>query len=113
VEYIIRFLAGGMVVSLFAILGDVLRPKSVAGLFGAAPSVALATLTLAFAKHSSDYVAVEGRAMILGAAALGVYSFAVCQLLMRARLSALASTLCAVVAWFITAFGLQQIMAGL
>ena len=38
-------------VSLFAVAGDVLRPKSFAGLFGAAPSVALATLTLAFWKH--------------------------------------------------------------
>jgi hypothetical protein len=37
---------GGVVVSLFAILGDTLKPKSFAGLFGAAPSVALATLGL-------------------------------------------------------------------
>ena len=49
-EYVIRFLVGGLVVSLFAVAGDVLRPKSFAGLFGAAPSVALATLTLAFWK---------------------------------------------------------------
>jgi hypothetical protein len=40
-EYLVRFLAGGIVVSAFAELGDVLRPKSFAGLFGAAPSVAL------------------------------------------------------------------------
>jgi hypothetical protein len=43
-EYVVRFLVGGAVVSAFAMLGDVLRPKSFAGLFGAAPSVALATL---------------------------------------------------------------------
>jgi hypothetical protein len=36
-EYIVRFLVGGAVVSAFAMLGDVLRPKSFAGLFGAAP----------------------------------------------------------------------------
>ena len=41
----IRFLVGGVVVSLFAVLGDVLRPKSFARLFGAAPSVALATIS--------------------------------------------------------------------
>ena len=111
-DYVLRFLAGGIVVSLFAILGDVLRPKSAAGLFGAAPSVALATLSLAFYKEGSDYVATEGRAMILGAVALGVYSFVVCQLLIRARFSALTSTLCAAAAWFVTAFGLQQLMAG-
>jgi hypothetical protein len=39
-EYMIRFLAGGVIVSLFAMIGDVLRPKSFAGLFGAAPSIA-------------------------------------------------------------------------
>ena len=40
-EEIIRFLVGGALVSAFAILGDVLKPKSLAGIFGAAPSVAL------------------------------------------------------------------------
>ena len=43
---IIRFLVGGFVVSLFAALGDVFGPKSFAGLFGAAPSIALATIAL-------------------------------------------------------------------
>jgi hypothetical protein len=47
-DYLLRFAAGGLIVSAFAVLGDVLRPKSFAGLFGAAPSVALATLSLAF-----------------------------------------------------------------
>ena len=37
-EYLVRFLVGGVVVSAFAMLGDILRPKSFAGLFGAAPS---------------------------------------------------------------------------
>jgi hypothetical protein len=37
-EYSLRFLAGGIAVSGFAALGDTLRPKSFAGLFGAALS---------------------------------------------------------------------------
>jgi len=45
-QFLIRFVIGGLVVSVFAICGDVLRPKSFAGLFGAAPSVALASLAL-------------------------------------------------------------------
>ena len=36
-EYSLRFFAGGIAVSTFAALGDTLRPKSFAGLFGAAP----------------------------------------------------------------------------
>lgn len=33
----IRFVVGGSIVSAFAIIGDILKPKSFAGLFGAAP----------------------------------------------------------------------------
>ena len=39
----IRFFVGGVVVSVFAALAEIFRPKSFAGLFGAAPSIALAT----------------------------------------------------------------------
>lgn len=76
-DYALRFLIGGLVVSLFALVGDVLRPKSFAGLFGAAPSVALATLGLAFS-NGGNYVAIEGRSMILSSIALAAYSFFVC-----------------------------------
>jgi hypothetical protein len=111
-DYAVRFLAGGLVVSLFAVVGDVLRPKSFAGLFGAAPSISLATLTLTFWKHGGGYVSTEGRSMILGAIALAVYSFHVCQLLMRMRCSALAATLVATVAWLAVAVGLKQFVLG-
>jgi Protein of unknown function (DUF3147) len=46
VDWLIRFFVGGAVVSTFAILGDVVRPKSFAGIFGAPPPVVLATLAL-------------------------------------------------------------------
>ena len=92
--------------------GDVLRPKSFAGLFGAAPSVALATLTLAFWKHGGRYVATEGRSMIIGAIALAVYSFLVCQLLMRVRSSALTATAVATIAWLVIAVGIKQAVLG-
>jgi len=111
-EYLVRFLVGGIVVSAFAVLGDLLRPKSFAGLFGAAPSLALATLSLALWKEGGDYASVEGRSMILGAVALAVYSFAVCQLLMRARWSALAATTSAIVLWLAVALGSRQILLG-
>jgi len=35
-QILIRFLVGGAVVSAFATIGDLLKPKSFAGLFGAA-----------------------------------------------------------------------------
>ena len=111
-EYLVRFLAGGIFVSAFAVLGDVLRPKSFAGLFGAAPSVALATLSLALWKEGRDYVSVEGRSMILGSIALALYSFAVCQLLMRFRWSALAATTTAILLWLAVALESKQLFIG-
>ena len=111
-EHVIRFLAGGLIVSLFAMIGDILRPKSFAGLFGAAPSVALVTLSLAFWKQGGGYVSTEGRSMILGAIAFSIYSFLVCQLLMRLRCSALTATIAAAAAWLAVAIGLEQILLG-
>jgi hypothetical protein len=65
-ELVVRFLLGGLIVSIFAIVGDVLRPKSFAGLFGAAPSVALATLALTLLTKGRQYAALEARSMIAG-----------------------------------------------
>ena len=90
-EYVVRFFLGGVVVSAFAMLGDILRPKSFAGLFGAAPSVALATLGIAVYRQGAGHAALQSRAMTAGAIALAiysVYSVVVCHLLMRARASA-------------------------
>lgn len=111
-EYALRFVVGGLVVSLFAVLGDLLRPKSFAGLFGAAPSVALATLGITVAQHGSNYAAVEVRSMMCGAVALATYSVMVCHLLMRTRMRALTATLIALVVWLAVAFGLQALVAG-
>jgi hypothetical protein len=76
VELFIRFALGGAVVSAFAAVGEVLRPKTFAGIFGAAPSVALASLALAFEKHGADYVADDARSMLIGAVGLYVYGAA-------------------------------------
>jgi hypothetical protein len=110
-EYVVRFLVGGLVVSAFAMLGDVLRPKSFAGLFGAAPSVALATLGIALYQHGPDYAAMQSRAMMAGAIALAAYSVVVCHLLVRARLGALAATLASLIVWLVVAFGVLTLGA--
>lgn len=111
-EYVIRFLVGGVFVSAFAMLGDVLRPKSFAGLFGAAPSVGLATLGIAIYQHGAGYAALQSHAMMAGAIALAVYSAFVCQLLVRARMRALPATLLSIMVWLGTAFGLLVFVGG-
>ncbi len=106
VELLIRFIIGGVIVSLFAVFGEVFKPKSFAGIFGAAPSVALATLGLTFALKSGPYVAIEGRSMVAGAVALFGYSLLIMGVLLRRRTNALVTTGTSILLWLVIAFGL-------
>jgi hypothetical protein len=112
-EYLLRFIAGGIAVSAFAAFGDALRPKSFAGLFGAAPSVALATILITLSQKGAPFAAVEGRSMIVGALALAAYSWTVCVLLKRFMMPSWAATTAAFLIWFAAAFGLSTILLGL
>lgn len=105
-DIFIRFLVGGLVVSFFSLLADVLRPKSFAGLLGAAPSVALATLALTIRHDGRIYAAFEARSMIVGAVAFLSYACVVSWLLRRYRPSALKATLSAMPLWFVVSLGL-------
>ena len=108
-QIVIRFLVGGVVVSAFAIMGDLLKPKSFAGLFGAAPSVALATLGLTVATEGASYAAIEARSMMAGAIAFFVYAWCVSWVMMRYKPKALWATICAMPLWLGTAFGLWYV----
>ena len=100
-ELIFRFLFGGLIVSLFALLGDGLRPKSFAGLFGAAPSIALATLGLTVHKHGPHYAALEARSMIFASLAFLFYAACCAWILRRFRPSTLLATLSLLPAWLL------------
>ena len=106
-----RFLIGGAVVTIFAALGDIFRPKSFAGLFGAAPSIALATVSLTIHHKGSSYASIEARSMVLGAVAFLTYSTLVSRVMMRRKPHALKATLVLMPVWFITAFGLWFFLA--
>jgi hypothetical protein len=108
-EIVARFIIGGIVVSCFALLGEIFRPKSFAGLFGAAPSIALATFGLTIVKHGQVYAAIEARSMIFGAIAFLVYACASSFILMRYKPSALATTTTLMPVWFGVAFGLLHL----
>jgi hypothetical protein len=75
-ELCVRFVVGGLLVSSFSLLGDLFSPKSFAGLFAGAPSVALASMLLTLHQKGAPYVAVEARSMVLGA--IGFVLYAVC-----------------------------------
>jgi Protein of unknown function (DUF3147) len=98
-QFFIRFFLGGIIVSAFAIIGDVLKPKSFAGLFGAAPSVALATLALTVVTEGTSYASIEGRSMLVGAIAFFVYASLVSWVMMRYKFRTLVVALCAIPLW--------------
>lgn len=99
-----RFLIGGVAVSFFALLGDLFKPKSFAGLFGAAPSVALATLALTIASDGKHYAATEATSMMAGALAFIVYASCVSWILMRFRFRALWAATSFLPLWAAVAF---------
>jgi len=108
-QLLVRFLIGGLVVSIFAVVGDLLKPKSFAGLFGAAPSVALATLGLTVAREGPFYAATEAHSMMAGAIAFFVYASFVSWSMMRYKTKAFLVTLCAIPMWLGVALGLWRV----
>lgn len=96
---VLRFVLGGFVVSLFAVLGDVLKPKSFAGLFGAAPSVAMATLTLTILENGKRYAALEARSMIAGACAFLIYAYCCMWAMAKLGIGARAATTAGIAVW--------------
>ena len=83
-ELLVRFVVGGVMVSVFSLLGDLFKPKSFAGTFAAAPSVALATMLLTIHSQGNGEGALAARSMVAGALAFFLYANAVTVLLRRA-----------------------------
>jgi len=110
-DIVVRFLLGGAIVSLFAVIGGVVRPSSFAGIFGSAPSVALATLSLTFAKDGRGYAATEARSMMIGAAGLIAYSVACMWTIRRPGMPVWAGAAFCWLVWLTVAFGLGAFVA--
>jgi hypothetical protein len=104
-EILYRFLVGGFMVSAFAAVGDVLKPKSFAGLFGAAPSIAIATLALTVSTHGDRYAASEASSMIAGTSAFCIYACVVSSATRRYRVSVISAAILLLPLWFLGAFG--------
>ncbi|WP_186382853.1 DUF3147 family protein, partial [Amycolatopsis rhizosphaerae] len=83
VEVLIKALAGGLFVVAFAALAEMLAPKRLAGVFSAAPSVALASLIVTAVSAGVPDVAAGARGMLVGAVAFTVYCLAAVPLVRR------------------------------
>ncbi|HEX6509611.1 MAG TPA: hypothetical protein VF221_18435 [Chloroflexota bacterium] len=97
-------------VSAFAAIGEMLNPKSLADIFGAAPGISLATLSLSFALHGPSYVGLEARSMLVGALAMCIYSVLSGWLVLRSNLPSIVVTLGSWVVWLAIGLGGWQLV---
>jgi hypothetical protein len=68
----LRGLAGGALVVIFALIGQVVSPKAFAGLFSAAPSVAVASLAITIVAESPVKAQQASAGMVVGGVAMVV-----------------------------------------
>lgn len=106
----IKSLLGGLIVTLFAVVGHVLRPKWFAGLFGAAPSVAIASLAVTVVDKGKHDASLAGYGMLFGAAGFVAYSASVRPLL--ERFHAIAATAAGTLLWVVVAVGSYLLVVG-
>jgi len=107
---VIRFLIGVISVSTFAVIGDLFKPKSFAGLFGAAPSVALATLALAVMVDGRQNAIMQSTSMTVSAIALFCYASCVSRIMMRRPWPAIWVSVCVLPVWAAVSFGLWFVL---
>ncbi len=93
----VKGLAGGLLVVAFALLSQGLSPKRFAGLFSAAPAVAIAGLSVVLLDKGVHDAHENATGMIAGGVGMVAYATLVAPLLRRRRASA--ATALALGAW--------------
>lgn len=94
-------LVGGVFVAAFALIGASMQPKSFAGLFSAAPSIALGALAITLLTDGSSDAREQALAMVFGAVGMVLF----CTLAAGAieRFGAVYGSAISFVAWFAVA----------
>jgi uncharacterized membrane protein (GlpM family) len=97
----LKGLAGGSLVTAFALLSEGFSPKRFAGLFSAAPAVAIASLVIVLMDKGAPDAHKNTVGMLAGAAGMSVYAATTVPLMRRVRAGRAALT--ALAAWFVVA----------
>lgn len=74
IAVLVKALAGGSLVVLFALLSESLAPKRFAGLFGAAPAVAIAGLAVTLVSKGVSDARSDTLGMVAGSAGMVAYA---------------------------------------
>lgn len=102
VEYIAKFLAGGLFVCIFALIAQVCQPKQFAGVFSAAPSVLLAGLAITLLTKGTTHAIETAEGAIAGAVGMICYCIAANPAIKRHK--AIIGSTIALSVWLIVSF---------
>lgn len=111
-DLVLRFALGGAVVSAFAAIAELFEPKSFSGLFGAAPSVAITTLTLTYLSDGAEATATAARWMLVATPAMLAYSACCVAACRHERVAIWLAALAAWGVWLAIALGLHVALRG-
>jgi uncharacterized membrane protein (GlpM family) len=100
----LKALVGGLAVVAFSLVGQAGHPKRFAGIFAAAPSVALASLALTVLTKGPSATVPYAQGMLIGSA--GMFAYCLASLYLINRLHALLGSILAWLVWFFVAGGL-------
>ncbi len=105
---VLKGIAGGILVVVFALLGEIIRPQSLAGITSGAPSVAAAGLLVTLATSGALMAWNMSLGMIAGGAALIVWCLVGADAVKR--FGSLKGSLAASAVWFAVAFSLWAVV---
>lgn len=101
-EHIARFIAGGLLVCVFALISEICMPKQFAGIFSAAPSVLLAGLAITIFTRGTSPAVLTAQGAIAGALGMIVYCIIATPLLKRHK--AMVGSILSLAGWFLISF---------
>ncbi|MBB4792868.1 DUF3147 family protein [Streptomyces nodosus] len=108
-EIVLKAFIGGLFVVVFALVAETVQPKRLAGVFAAAPSVALGGLILTVVFKGNQDAAAAARGMVAGAPAFTAYCLVDVPAL--GRFGAMRGSVAALVVWFAAAAALAFAVA--
>jgi Protein of unknown function (DUF3147) len=108
--YLAKFLVGGTVVVLFAVVSETFEPKRFAGLFSAAPSVLLASLIVTVVLEGTAPASESASGAVAGA--VGLVAFAVVSAWAVYRFKGLVGSLVSLLPWAVASLGAYLFLMG-
>lgn len=102
-DLVLRFSLGAIAVSLFSALAELFKPKTFSGILGAAPAVALVSLSLVFSQRGQSVARDQALGMICGGIGFFVYACGCVFVTARTRIPVWAGAALCWALWFLVA----------